>query len=69
MSEFYGMVDILLHPSPQSLTPALPVPDTNKDVKVKMSKMDDFINQNRTEFNYSQVEVLKSVMNMAEQQI
>jgi hypothetical protein len=34
-----------------------------------MSKMDDFINQNRTEFNYSQVEVLKSVMNMAEQQI
>ena len=66
MSEFYGMVDILLHPSPKQVS-IKDSTENSKDDAMRLSRMDDFIQQNRSEFNHSQLEVLKSVMSMPEQ--
>jgi hypothetical protein len=52
MSEFYGMVDTLLHPSPTSVAMAAP-PENSKDNALRLSRMDDFIQSNRSEFNHS----------------
>lgn len=46
MSEFYGMVDTLLHPSSQNHLTKEPIENT-KDNSMRLSRMDDFIQQNR----------------------
>lgn len=58
MSEFYGMVNTLLHPSPDTVSLAAP-PEKTNDNAMRLSRMDDFIQENRSQFNHSQIEVLK----------